>query len=306
MYIVVENLVKKYNTTEVLRDINLVIDKPIIYGLLGPNGAGKSTLMNIIAGVLKPTSGKAIVLGKDANDPSIKTKIGYCTQEPALYEHLSGWDNIYFFASLYGVDRKTTKMRAEEILGKLGILDYANTRVGKYSGGMKKKLALAISLIHDPEILILDEPTTGVDPGVRRSVWELLFKLRDSGKVIILATHYMEEADVLSNIVGIIDQGRLIAEGIPEDLKKKYGPPSVVSIELYSDVDDRVKKSVSKVSNVYYFDGNVLKIHVQDPDKKLPVIIDSLYEVGVSISSIKVIKPTLEDVFIKLTGRRLI
>ena len=305
MYLVVENITKYYGSKKVLDNINIEIEKPMIYSLLGPNGAGKTTLMNIIVGVQKPSSGKVLVKGLKPDDPKTRSLIGYCPQEPALYERLTGWDNIMFYAKLYNVPAGEARRRAKELLELLDMEKYARMRVARYSGGMKKKLALITSLIHDPEIIVLDEPTTGMDPGIRRSVWDLLLKLRREGKVLLLATHYMEEADQLSDMVGIIDQGKLLVEGPPEVLKRKYGPPSVVVVQLTSKPSEELLNAIREVSSEYYVEDNVLKIHVNNPDKAVPKLINTIYETGSRIELLKITRPTLEDVFLKLTGRRL-
>ncbi len=305
MYIVARNIVKKYGTKKALDNVTIEIEEPMIYGLLGPNGAGKTTLMNIIIGVLRPDSGEVLIKDKKITDPSIRYVIGYCPQEPALYQYLSGLDNIYFYASLYSIDKKTAREKAYELAEFLGLKEYLNIKVGKYSGGMKKKLSLLISLIHDPEILILDEPTTGMDPSVRIDVWNLLLKMKREKKVVLLATHYMEEADKLADRVGIIDHGKLLVEGSPEELKKKYGPKTIIVLELYERPENKLDEILSNYSDIFYLEDNTIKIHVDDPDKVLPSLIDSLYRNNFRINTVKITRPSLEDVFLKLTGRRI-
>jgi len=301
--LVVENIVKKYGDRVVLKNVSLRIDKPMIYGLLGPNGAGKSTLLKIMAGVIEPDDGRVLIRDMAPSDPGAKRIIGYCPQEPGLYKLLSGWDNIFFYASLHNIDRGVARKIAIEYSEQLGLTEYLNVRVGKYSGGMLKKLGLIISLINDPEILLLDEPTTGLDPGVRREVWELLLRLRREGRVIVLATHYMEEAEELSDTVGVIDQGVLIAEGSPEDLKNRYGFKATVSLEF--------PKQESGLSNIlsrygeYVIEDRYAKLYVDDPDRVVPKIVGEIYGAGYKLVSMKITKPTLEDVFLKLTGRRI-
>ncbi len=303
--LVVENLVKKYGGKTVLDNISFEINKPGVYSLLGPNGAGKTTLLNILAGITKPTSGKVEILGRDPRDTSVKKNIGFCPQDPSLYNMLTGWENVKLYATIYDLKWSEVFDRVKEYVKLLGLEKDMDKLIAKYSGGMLKKLSLIITLIHDPEILILDEPTTGLDPGVRREVWDLINSLREKGKVVILATHYMEEADKLSDHVWIIDRGKIIAEGPPGELKKKYGPPSVIELvfpeEPSNDVVDRLSKAYGEI----HLDGVKAKIYTSEPDKIVPELVNSIYRSGFSLTSLRVVKPTLEDVFLKLTGRRL-
>lgn len=305
MYLEVENIEKYYGDKKVLDNVSITIDKPMIYGLLGPNGAGKTTLLNIITGVINPDKGTVLIKGLKPSSEEARRLIGYCPQEPALYKNLSGLDNILFYSRLYGLSDREAMRRAKELLEFLNLTSYAKVKVGKYSGGMMKKLSLAIALIHDPEILILDEPTTGMDPNVRRSVWDLLIKLRREGKAILLATHYMEEADYLSDIVGIFNSGKLLVEDTPDNLKKKYGPPAVIVVELAMIPPKDFVEDLRREYGLVYIDENYLRIHVSDPDTRVPRFVDTLYRNGLKMKSLKITKPSLEDVFIKLTGRRI-
>jgi len=305
MHVEASDVVKYYGSVEVLKGVNLRIEKPLVYSLLGPNGAGKTTLLSILAGVQKPSRGRVLIKGFDAASAEAKRVIGYCPQDAALYERLSGWDNIFFYAALYGVPRSEAKRRAGELLDLLNLREYASQRVAKYSGGMKKKLSLIVTLIHDPEIVVLDEPTEGFDPESRFKVWGLVKKLRDEGRVVIIATHNMDEADRLSDRVGIINGGRLIVEDSPENLKRVYGPPSVVEAVLTEEPSEGLVKRLREASKGIYADGRTLKIHVEDPDRAVPLLTEIIYGAGSRIDSLRVVRPTLEDVFFRLTGRRL-
>ena len=303
--LVVENIVKKYGGKTVLKGISFKVYEGMIYGLLGPNGAGKTTLLNIIAGIINPTDGKVYVNGRDPRDPKVRKYIGYCPQEPAVYEELTGIENMMFYARLYGQNERDAKKKIKELLEKVGLYEHRNKKVAKYSGGMKKRLSLAITLLLDPLLLILDEPTTGMDPGMRRDVWEIIKELRDAGKAIVLATHYMDEADILSDKVAIINEGEIIAEDSPEELKLKYGPKSVIKLELYEPLPEDVFRELMRLYGKVYRENNTIKIHVQNPDEIVPNIVATLYRYGVSLTALRVVKPTLEDVFLRLTGRRL-
>jgi len=305
VYVEATDVVKNYGSTRVLDGLSLRIDKPIVYSLLGPNGAGKTTLLSILAGIQKPNSGKVLLKGYEATSVEAKRIAGYCPQDYSLYERLSGWDNIFFYASLYDVPKNEAKRRAEELLNMLNLENYASQRVSKYSGGMKKKLSLIVSLLHDPEVVLLDEPTEGLDPDSRTKVWEMVKRMKSEGKVVIIATHNMDEADKFSDIVGIIDRGRLLAEDSPENLKRVYGPPSVIEIALPEKPPEKLLSDLGKVSEEFYVDEYTLKVHVDDPDRAVPVLTELIYEAGSKIEALRVLKPTLEDVFFKITGRRL-
>jgi ABC-2 type transport system ATP-binding protein len=303
--IVVKNLYKRYGEKEILRGVNLFLRQKEIIGILGPNGAGKTTLLNIIAGVLKPSSGKVMIMGKDPADPNVRALIGYCPQEHGLIEELSGMDNLLFYASLYGLDSSKAKKRAFQVLDLTGLTDHKDKPVHKYSGGMKKRLSIAISLLNDPPILILDEPTEGLDPLMRKSIWNIVKGMKKEGKSIIIATHYMDEADVLSDRVYIMDNGKIVAEGSPSELKTRYGPPASISIEFYASVvpeNTLLEELGIKRASI---NSNKLRVLSENPREDVPKIVVSLYQKDLQIKSLEVTVPTLEDVFISLTGRRL-
>jgi len=211
--IVIQNLGKKYPDVTALDDLSLRVAKGELFGLLGPNGAGKTTTINILCGLLKPTDGTAQICGydvqKDASE--VKELIGVCVQETAIYPYLTGAENVDLFGDLYAVNKVELAKRRENLLSKMGLLEDAKRRAGKYSGGMKKRLSLILALINDPEVAFLDDPTVAMDPQSRHAVWDFLKELKKENKTIILTTHYMEEAEELCDRVGIIDHGKLIA-----------------------------------------------------------------------------------------------
>lgn len=221
--IIIEHLAKNYQDVTALDDLSLQVEKGELFGLLGPNGAGKTTTLNILCGLLKPTSGSAKICGCDIQKESgkVKEQIGVCIQETAIYPYLTGKENIELFGNLYGVDKATISTRRKVLLEKMGLAQDAKRRAGKYSGGMKRRLSLILSLINDPQIAFLDEPTVAMDPQSRHAVWDFLKELKKEQKTIILTTHYMEEAEELCDRVGIIDHGKLIAIGTPQDLITK-------------------------------------------------------------------------------------
>lgn len=221
--ITIKNLTKKYEDKLALDNLTLQVNRGELFGLLGPNGAGKTTAISIMCGLIKPTSGTAQVNGYDIQKDAQKVKelIGVCIQETAIYPYLTGKENLELFGNLYCLNKKTIKERSTMLLSKMGLTEDAKRLTAKYSGGMKRRLSLALALIHDPEIAFLDEPTVAMDPQSRHAVWDFIKEQNTKGKTIILTTHYMEEAEQLCNRVGIIDHGRLIALGTPKELIAK-------------------------------------------------------------------------------------
>lgn len=219
----ISNLTKKFEDKLALDDLTLEIQKGDLFGLLGPNGAGKTTAISILCGLIKPTSGTAQINGYDVQKDAqkVKEQIGVCIQETAIYPYLNAKENLELFGKLYGMDAKAIKERSKLLLTKVGLTEDAKRLTSKYSGGMKRRLSLALALIHDPEIAFLDEPTVAMDPQSRHAVWDVIKEQKAKGKTIILTTHYMEEAEELCNRVGIIDHGKLIALGTPKDLIAK-------------------------------------------------------------------------------------
>ncbi len=221
--ITIEHLGKQYQDVKALDDLSLEVNKGELFGLLGPNGAGKTTTINILCGLLKPTSGSATVYGYDIQKESAKIKnlIGVCVQETAIYPFLTGAENSDLFGNLHTMKKDMLKTRRKMLLEKMGLAEDAKRKAEKYSGGMKKRLSLVLALIHDPQVAFLDEPTVAMDPQSRHAVWDFVKELRKQGRTIILTTHYMEEAEELCDRVGIIDHGKLIALDKPKDLIDK-------------------------------------------------------------------------------------
>ena len=232
--------------------------------------------------------------------------MGFCPQETVAYEELSALENVMFYAGLYDLPRSEAKKKARELLEFVGLWDVAKRPVREFSGGMKRRLNLAIALINDPRVLLLDEPTTGLDPRARRDVWRYIEGLRAEGRTIVLATHYMEEADRLSDRVAIMDLGRIVALDTPEALKKSVGELSVIEVQV-EEVSEGLVKALSALSeNGRVLTGeNYVRLYARDPDAVLPRVVEAALKVGAKISAINITEPTLEDVFLKLTGRRL-
>ncbi len=223
--IVIENLTKKYEDKMAVDNLNLQVAKGELFGLLGPNGAGKTTTISIICGLIKPTSGTAKICNHDVlkDTQKVKELIGVCIQETAIYPYLTGKENMELFGKLYGMNKKAIKERTAMLLEKVSLTEDAKRVTAKYSGGMKRRLSLALALVHNPEIAFLDEPTVAMDPQSRHAVWDFIKEQKSQGKTIILTTHYMEEAEELCDRIGIIDHGKLIALGTPKELVANNG-----------------------------------------------------------------------------------
>ena len=222
--ILIENFKKDYGDVKAVEGLTLRIPEGMIFGLLGPNGSGKTTTINCLSGLINPTSGLLKVGGYDVQKESGKVRqiLGICPQETALYPYLSGKENIELFGDLYCVPKETLKKNVKYVIEKVGLSEEINRKVGKYSGGMKRRVSIAMALVQDPKIVFLDEPTVGMDPQSRRAIWDFVSELRSKGKTILLTTHYMEEAEALCEQVVVIYHGKLIELGSPHDLNSKY------------------------------------------------------------------------------------
>jgi ABC-2 type transport system ATP-binding protein len=232
--IVIDNLVKKYDDITAVNGLNLEIRKGEMFGFLGPNGAGKTTTISMMCGLLTPTAGSAIIAGYDVGKTPqrVKEHIGLCPQEVAVFKFLTGMENIILFGNLHGMDKQVLKKRAEDLVEQADFSEAAGRRSKGYSGGMMRQLNLMIALISDPDIVFLDEPTVGMDARARRRTWERIGSLKEQGKTVILTTHYIEEAQTLSDRVGIIDYGELIALGSPEELMAEHEAKDLESVFL--------------------------------------------------------------------------
>ena len=299
----VENIVKVYDSRRVLDGVNLDVAGGEFYALMGPNGSGKTTLASIIAAVKTPDSGVVEVYG---NKPAqAKEFIGYVPQENFSSPKLSGRENLVYFAGLLGYSRQQANELASEMLRKVGLSEEADKRVAKYSGGMRKRLEVATAIFPGIKVLILDEPTTGLDPAARRSFFGMIQEIMDRKTSIILITHIGSDAELASK-VGLIDNGRMIAEGTPDELKRKHVVEDVIIVETAVKSD-----SVLSVLKGFSIDGRVAeseagyKIYSRNGDKVIADVVRSLDQAGHKVMRIEMARPTLEDVFFKLTQRNL-
>jgi ABC-2 type transport system ATP-binding protein len=295
--------------------VDLQIERGEIFGLLGPNGAGKSTTIRMLCTLLEPTSGTARVNGfdvvKQAND--VRRSLGtVLAGERSIYWKLSGRENLEYFAALYHIPAEVTKKRVEELIERMEIKDRANELVEKYSTGMRQRIAIAKALLARPPILLLDEPTLGLDPQAARRVRELIAELKQEGHTILLTTHYMEEADQLSDRIGIIDTGKVIALDTPEGLKQRIDQREVIRLELtgwHQEIADKLK-SISGIENITtHQQGEAdlweVNLHAQNSRLALPRIVEQISGNGTRLVNMNIVKPSLEDVFIHLTGKAL-
>lgn len=284
------------------------IDPGETYGLLGPNGAGKTTAISMIAGLLERDGGEVVVAGEPMTTHSVRAKsaLGYVPQDLAIYPDLSGRENLMFFARLYGMSTAEARRRSDEVLALTGLADRAGDQTKQYSGGMKRRLNVGIGLLHRPRLLILDEPTVGVDPQSRNAILESVEGLSGAGMAVLYTTHYMEEAERLCDRIGIIDHGKLIAEGTRAELVSMVGEGDQVRLSATGDLTGAAAKLSARswVRRASALDGGI-DLVVENARSELPAILTDAAADGVAIRSVEVTEPDLEAVFLHLTGRAL-
>jgi ABC-2 type transport system ATP-binding protein len=305
LIIEINSLVKHYGEVKAVDGVSFSVEQGETFGLLGPNGAGKTTLMEILCGLRKLDKGKATVNGFDLTKDSRKVRamIGFCPQETLLYDLLSVRENLAFSASLYSLSSKLFKERLEFSSKVLGIGEFLNRRVQQLSGGMKRRANLACSIIHDPPIVILDEPTVGFDPTIKREFWEMIRSLKKYGKTILLSTHDMYEADEICDRVAIMEKGKIAALDQPHILKKTIGGEPSIHVRVK---EQQAKKALALLREYQgkLVDGEI-KISASNPWQTMSDVSNKLVSNGIFTDKIEIVEPTLEDVFIKLSGRRL-
>jgi len=303
----VEDLVREYRKgPRAVDGIDLSVAPGEIYGFLGPNGAGKSTTVHVLTTLLPPTSGTALVGGYDVvkDGPKIRGLIGVALQEAALDPLLTARDHLRLQATLQSVPKATREARSEELLHRVGLVDAADRKVAGYSGGMKRRLDLALALVHSPRILFLDEPTTGLDPQSRTDIWnEVALMRREAGVTVFLTTQYLEEADVLADRVGIMDQGKIVAEGTPAELKAEIGRPSIHAIPRTEQDRPKIAEFLAQFGEPLASTRDVA-VRLRD-GLGLTDIVRAVDANGVDIADLELHAPTLDDVFLAKTGRTL-
>jgi ABC-2 type transport system ATP-binding protein len=301
-----EQIVKTFGDVRALDGVTLEFEPGIIYGLLGPNGAGKTTLIRVLTTLLRPDSGSAWVAGIDAlADPTTaRTHLGLAGQFAAVDDYLTGRENVEMIGRLYNLGAAEARRRTDDVLERIHLADAADRPVRTYSGGMRRRLDVAASMVGHPQVLFLDEPTTGIDPRSRIDIWELIQDLVSEGTTVLLTTQYLDEADQLAARVGVIDEGRLIAEGTPESLKDKLGG-AVVELTVADDLRARTMETLTSINgHEPTFEPSSKKLTLAAPDgpASLLQVVRALDDARIQPDDISLRKPTLDDVFLAFTG----
>lgn len=297
----IRNLVKRYERLTAVDDLTLDIHENEIFGLLGSNGAGKTTTIHMLATLLRPTSGTAAVNGFDivSQPAKVRESIGIVFQAPSSDDMLTGHENLHIHSLLYSLPRSSRNQRIDEVLDLVGLSDRKNDRVKTYSGGMRRRLEIARGLLHKPKVMFLDEPTLGLDPASRQTMWKYVKRLVDEEKItVILTTHYMEEADMLCDRIGVIDKGKIVALDTPANLKAGFGG-DIIRIKTKTQDAESLARKFDFVHNIEHENG-FLVLSVNDARRDLPILLKRIEAEYVDFSS-----PTLNDAFIKLTGRNI-
>ncbi len=301
------HLSKSFDSIKAVNDIDLEVKKGEIFGLLGPNGAGKTTVISMIAALLKPDAGKIHIdsLDLDTSLRKIKKMMGVVPQEMAFYEELTAKENLLFWGKLQGVSKKILDDRIRFYLEKTGLLGRENDPLKKYSGGMKRRINLIIGLIHQPKLLLLDEPTIGIDIQTRLNIYEIIKEASSQETTILLTTHNLQEAEELCHRIGIMDQGKILAEGTLKELINIVGEKDIVLISgnFSADKGQKILNAFKDTSVISLEDGKI--IMSLEASKKIPLLLQSFFKEGISIDDVSIKQPNLESVFLKLTGKEL-
>ena len=303
------SLVREFkNGPRAVDGIDLEVAPGEIYGFLGPNGAGKSTTVHMLTTLLPPTSGSALVGGHDivSEGPAVRDAIGVALQEAALDLLLTGREHMKLQGGLHGLPKAAIDERGDELLQRVGLAEAADRRVGGYSGGMKRRLDLALALIHEPRILFLDEPTTGLDVQSRAALWDEVARLaRSDGVTVFLTTQYLEEADSLADRLGIIDRGQIVAEGTPAELKAEIGRPTVEAVPTNADQLERLEAVLARFGSPLPATRGSAAVRLADGTEELADVVRGLDGEGIRVADLKLHAPSLDDVFLAKTGRSL-
>jgi ABC-2 type transport system ATP-binding protein len=302
------NLQKSFGDLKAVDGVSFAVLEGEIFSLLGPNGAGKTTTLSMLSTLLRPDDGDAFVLGHSIRSEPMKVKesLGVVPQEIALYEDLSARENLVFWGKMYGLRGTALKNRVDEVLETIGLTDRQKGRVGKFSGGMKRRVNIGVALLHKPRVIYMDEPTVGIDPQSRRSILDSVVSLKDQGMTVLYTTHYMEEAQELSDHIAIMDNGKVIAAGTPDELVKLVGQSDRITLTINSESTRILEqwRSTPGVQKISEEDGK-LTLLVDDSNRVLPRLFDAAAVSGIRITSVEIQVPNLESVFLHLTGRAL-
>jgi ABC-2 type transport system ATP-binding protein len=306
--ITVERLCKSFGSLVAVDDVSFEIDEGEIFGLLGPNGAGKTTTINMICGVLKPDAGRVVIGGKDIwLEPKIvKQTLGVVPQEIAVYEDLTARDNLNFWGSLYGLSGGVLKSRVDESLTRVGLSDRAGDRVKEFSGGMKRRLNLCMGLLHDPSVLLLDEPTVGIDPQARLNILEVVREVANGGTTVLYTTHYMDEAQELCDRIAIIDHGKILTVGTLDELTRLAGEAEVLRIT--GDFDNpsiRERLNALEGVRVLKADDRIAVLSIDANGPGLLAVLPRILAPDLGVDDVSIQQPNLQSVFISLTGKEL-
>jgi lipooligosaccharide transport system ATP-binding protein len=302
--IVVKNLVKQFGDFTAVNEINFSVKQGESFGLLGPNGAGKSSTMRIIGATSQRTSGEVLILGKDPEQagPQIRAHLGVVPQQDNLDEELTCAENLYIYGRYFGLPKITVKNKLDELLDFAQLLDKKNSKVKSLSGGMKRRLTIARALVSDPDILMLDEPTTGLDPQARHILWDRLFRLKEKGVTLLITTHHMDEAEQLCDRLMVMDKGEIMAEGSPTELIKKYSTKEVLEVRFGSDRNSQMVELLQSFADRLEELPDRLLLYTESGEDLLAKIVAANIHPNTSL----VRRSSLEDVFLRLTGRSLI
>lgn len=300
--IAVQNLTKNFDNLTAVDDVSFDVSHGEIFGILGPNGAGKTTILECIEGLLKPTSGTTSVLGMDIQkEPAnVKERIGVQLQASAYFDYLTLTEILELFGRFY-----SRSVSPEELLSKVGLEDKARTTVGKLSGGQQQRFTIAATLVNDPEVVFLDEPTTGLDPQARRNLWDFIQDINKDGHTVVLTTHYMEEAEYLCHRIAIMDRGKIVAMDTPSNLIKGLPLPYEVRLKSSNGYSLDGLQSLSGVQEMHVTDDGVVRLRSTDASATLPALMDWSNKTGVPLTHLEVVPANLEEVFLSLTGHEL-
>ena len=299
-----KNLTKKYKDFVAVDGIDFEVKRGESFGLLGPNGAGKSTTMKMISSVSQRTDGELTILGKEPNThgPEIRAHLGVVPQKDLLDRELKAWENLFTYGRYFGLSRKFLKQKVEDLLEFAQLTEKRNSKADDLSGGMQRRLAIARGLVNEPEILMLDEPTTGLDPQARHILWDRLFRLKEQGVTLVITTHYMDEAEQLCDRLIVMDKGKIMAEGSPSALIKEYSYKEVVEVRFGTDKNEKFAPQLEELADRIEVLPDRILLYTEKGEELLTKIVDA----GLHPMTSLVRRSSLEDVFLRLTGRSLV